>query len=335
MKIEDFQMSVVLWFRKQGRALPWRETRDPYKIWISEMMCQQTGVQTVIPYYHRFLKKFPSVNSLAKAKESEVLKLWEGLGYYSRARNLWKASKIIVQEFHSQFPSEYEDVIKLPGIGPYSARAILAIAHSKRQPALDGNLIRVYSRFYGIEEAVNKPKTLKRLWKIATDHVPLKREYLRDYTEGMMDLGATLCRPKNPDCQNCFLAKNCVAKRKSLQSELPRKTAARKREKHIEIVYWMEKKKKLALLKKGSDPKYPHFYRLPFKTSLHEPPKAKRLKCFRYSVTHRDFKVFVKLARSFNQSKQLKWVHQRDLKEILLPAVDRKIIADLRPAFDT
>lgn len=328
--IADFQKRLVVWFRKEARALPWRETSDPYKIWISEIMCQQTGVQTVIPYYLRFIGKFPNVQSLAKSQEEDVLKLWEGLGYYSRARNLRKAAQLVVSEFNGKLPKKREEILKLPGIGEYSAGAILSIAYQIATPALDGNLIRVYSRHYGFTEPVNKPNALKKLWTMAAEHSVLKTGDIRDFTEGMMDLGATVCRPRNAQCQICPLQKTCVSHAKGWQNELPKKDQARKREKYIEHIFLMKKGGKVALMPKGSDSKYPDFYRLPFsaKTSTKE-PKVFHSK-WKYSVTHRDFQVYV-LEKSWpkNLQQKLIWASKKEVSDLMFPAIDRKILKSL------
>jgi A/G-specific adenine glycosylase len=325
-----FQKALVSWFRKSARPLPWRETEDPYKIWISEIMLQQTTVQTVIPYYQRFLKKFPKVESLAKAKEESVLKLWEGLGYYSRARNLHRAAKMICQEFGSKLPDNPESIRKLPGIGEYTSGAILAIAYKKAQPALDGNLIRVYSRFYGVEESVNEPSTLKRLWQIAKEHTPSKKDEIRDFTEGMMDLGATICRPKNADCGNCPLSWCCFAFSKNRVAQLPIKSKTQKRQKVCQHIYWNQRRKKIAFLKKGSDPQFPEFHRLPFREVKGKADPKDLLFKEKYAITIRDFQVYVRSAKvPKSLEAKIHWISESQIKKVLLPAIDRKIVRRL------
>jgi len=326
----QFQKALVSWFRKEARKLPWRETNDPYKIWISEIMLQQTTVQTVIPYYKRFLMQFPTVYKLAQAREASVLKLWEGLGYYSRARNLHKASKMIVKEFDGKLPDSLEEIKKLPGIGEYTAGAILAIAYRKSEPALDGNLIRVYSRYFGIKKPVNDPKVLKKLWKIARHLTPTSASELRDFTEGMMDLGATICRPKNAECVRCPMKRGCYALKHELVSKLPNKIKSKGREKQYQHIYWWKRGKKIALLKKGFDPQFPEFHRLPYiSKKTDKAPKDQILK-EKYAITFRDFLVYVRGSKPPKSIEEnIEWVAEFQLKKILLPAIDRRIVDKL------
>lgn len=325
--MKSFQKSVVDWFRKSKRSLPWRETSDPYKIWISEIMCQQTGVGTVVPYYERFMARFPRVEDLAEAEEEEVIKLWEGLGYYSRARNIHRAAQLVVNEFDSELPKSKQEILRLPGVGEYSAGAILSIAHQVATPALDGNLIRVYARYFGIEEEVSRPEVLRRLWQVASEMLPQSKSMIRDFTEGMMELGALVCRPKNPSCNECPIRENCVAKHEQLQSVIPRKAKPRGRVKLKELIYLNRKRNRIALLQKGADIKYPHFFRLPFKAVKAQPQKIELIRKYKYSVTHRDFEVFLVSNRiEDNLAKNLKWMTAAELKKAPLPAIDRKII---------
>jgi A/G-specific adenine glycosylase len=317
----------VEWFKKVARDLPWRHTSDPYKIWISEIMLQQTGVSTVIPYYERFLKRFPNLKSLAAAHEDEVLQLWQGLGYYRRAKNLREGAKLILEQFAGKFPDTKESLLAVPGIGEYSAGAILSIAFRKQAPALDGNLIRVYSRFYLIKDFVNESKILKHLWAIASDHAPSEAGATREFCEGMMELGATVCTPTKPKCSTCPLEWGCLAKKEGIAEELPRKVQARTREKKIEQVFIVERKSRIGFFKRGADKKFPDFFRLPFKT-LTKAPKSNKtsepLRKFKYSVTHRDFLVYAE--RRDLRSKNLVWVERSKLSQTLLPAIDRKIL---------
>jgi len=321
--VSAFSTQIVSWFRQAARKLPWRETSDPYRIWISEIMCQQTGVSTVIPYYERFLKKFPSIQDLAASSQEEVIKLWEGLGYYSRARNIRKAAQLVVEKFNGIMPSNYEDLRSLPGIGAYSAGAILAIAFSRRYAALDGNLIRVYSRVFQEERPVDKPETLKDLWKLAESLVPEASEDIRDFTEGVMELGASICRPKNPLCPLCPVKSKCKARKAGIEDRLPIKSKSVQRVKLYESIFWEERSGKVRVLKKGADPKYPHFHRLPYQAESKK-PKEVRLK---YSVTHRDF--FVGLRREkipVALKKWSEWVKLSDLEVLVFPAIDRKVM---------
>lgn len=210
---------LLAWYKRHQRSLPWRETNDPYRIWISEIMLQQTQVDTVIPYYHRFLKAFPDVRTLALATLQDVLKAWENLGYYSRARNIHAASRIIVNQWDAQIPDTIEEIKTLPGIGDYSAGAILSIAYGQALPAVDGNVRRILSRIFAIRKPVDDPGEQKKLRELAAALVPAKCP--GDFNQALMDLGATICKAKTPNCASCPIASICRARLLDLQNILP------------------------------------------------------------------------------------------------------------------
>lgn len=221
------QKELLVWYRRHLRRLPWRETKDPYRIWVSEMMLQQTQVATVIPYYGKFLRQFPDVGALAAAPVTQVLDTWSGLGYYSRAKNLHRAAQEVVRSHGGQFPSDPETLQTLPGIGRYTAGAIASIAFDRPAPILDGNVIRVLMRYFGIRLNPAHTATLKRLWKIS--EAVLDRQSPGDFNQAMMELGATICLPAAPDCGRCPLRPTCVAHRRGLQQKIPPASAAVKR----------------------------------------------------------------------------------------------------------
>lgn len=221
-----FQRVILHWFDQHGRKhLPWQQNKTPYRVWLSEIMLQQTQVATVIPYYQRFIAQFPDVLSLANAKEDDVLHLWAGLGYYSRARNLHKAAKMVVKEFAGQFPDTIPGLTTLPGIGQSTAGAILSIAFNKRAAILDGNVKRVLARLHGITEAITVKGVENKLWDLANAYAPDTR--CADYTQAMMDLGATLCTRSKPQCTACPLQTHCIAFKENLTHELPKKKVTR------------------------------------------------------------------------------------------------------------
>jgi len=217
---------LLAWYDHHGRVdLPWKKRRDAYRIWVSEIMLQQTQVSTVIPYYERFLKRFPTVAHLARARLDTVLHHWTGLGYYARARNLKKAAEFIMREHRGRFPRELDAVTQLPGIGRSTAGAILAFAFGQRHPILDGNVKRVLARLHAIETPVNRRDTECQLWALAEHYTPATR--VADYTQAIMDLGATLCRPRNPDCPRCPLVRHCRAGASGEPERYPVRTARR------------------------------------------------------------------------------------------------------------
>ena len=213
------QTQLLAWYDREGRSLPFRGTRDPYLIWVSEIMLQQTQTGTVAGYYQRFVLRFPDVHSLAAASEQDVLKLWEGLGYYSRARNLHKAVRIVAGEMDGQMPRTAAALQALPGIGPYTAAAIASIAYDEPMPAMDGNLTRVISRLYLVEEDVSIPSVRRRLYQLGLGLMPASRA--GDMNQALMDLGATLCVPGTPDCPNCPLRSGCAAYEAGEPERLP------------------------------------------------------------------------------------------------------------------
>lgn len=220
---KQFQKTLLTWFDQYGRKeLPWQQNKTPYRVWVSEIMLQQTQVATVIPYYTRFMKQFPSLKQLAQADLDAILHLWTGLGYYSRARNLHKAARDIVSTLHGRFPNTMEDLVTLPGIGPSTAGAILACAFNQQATILDGNVKRVLTRLYGIRSPITDKDTEKQLWDIATSLTPQER--VADYTQAMMDLGATLCTRSKPQCDICPFKNQCEAYKHDWVAQLPAKT---------------------------------------------------------------------------------------------------------------
>lgn len=216
----DFSHAVLDWFRLHGRKdLPWQSGITPYRVWVSEIMLQQTQVSTVIPYFERFMQAYPEIGQLAEANEDEVLHLWTGLGYYARARNLHKTAKTIHQEYAGEFPSTLEGLESLPGIGRSTAGAILSLSMQKRAPILDGNVKRVLSRFKAVEGWSGQSHTLNRLWQLAEAYTP--QQQVAEYTQAMMDLGATLCTRSKPRCQDCPVRSHCIAYATNSTGEYP------------------------------------------------------------------------------------------------------------------
>ena len=222
-KIKDqFSVKLLEWYKNNKRDLPWRHTNDPYKIWVSEVMLQQTQVQTVIPYYARFLERFPTVKTLAEADLSTVLKTWEGLGYYARARNLHKAAITIVNDYHGEIPAERSILLNIPGIGPYTAAAVASIAFNKHFAVVDGNVTRVLCRIFNIQKFSSDKQVKAQIARTAT--ALLRAGKSSESNQALMELGALLCLPQNPNCSLCPLGELCEARRLLPDpSVLPRK----------------------------------------------------------------------------------------------------------------
>ncbi len=216
------------WYDHHARVLPWRENPAPYRVWISEIMLQQTRVEAVKPYFERFMKELPTIEALSKVPDDRLMKLWEGLGYYNRARNLKKAAAVIVAEYDGQMPSEYEDLLTLPGIGSYTAGAIASIAFGRPVPAVDGNVLRVVSRVLGSRRDILKQSTKK--WMETELLRTMPRQEASHFNQGLIEIGAIVCIPNGqPRCPECPLGSLCLAKREGLLAEIPVKTKPKKR----------------------------------------------------------------------------------------------------------
>ena len=215
----DIASRLLEWYSKHARQLPWRGTTDPYVVWISEIMLQQTRVETVIPYFLRWMERFPTVQSLAAASEQDVLSAWEGLGYYSRARSLHRAARLLVEQYAAQLPQEVEALHRLPGIGRYTAAAIASIAFGKDEPTLDGNIRRVLARLFNVSLPARSPQGERQLWELARAYLPAGKA--SEYNQALMDLGATICIPRTPDCDRCPLVDHCQAFALDIQQERP------------------------------------------------------------------------------------------------------------------
>lgn len=224
--IKEFQQDLLNWFEQEKRNLPWRQDRDPYKIWVSEIMLQQTRVDTVIPYFRNFIEKFPTIEDLANAGEEEVLKAWEGLGYYSRVRNLHAAVKEVQQTYEGQVPNSPEEISKLKGIGPYTKGAILSIAYNIPEPAVDGNVMRVLARIFSIRDDIAKPSTRKLFEAIVREII--SHEDPSSFNQALMELGALICTPGKPACMICPVKDHCLAYQQGIQHELPVKSKKKK-----------------------------------------------------------------------------------------------------------
>lgn len=302
----EFQQLILNWFDQHGRKhLPWQHNKTAYRVWVSEIMLQQTQVNTVIPYFERFMQQFPQLNALADAPLDEVLHLWTGLGYYSRARNLHKTAKMIMTEFNGKFPSHMEDLQKLPGVGRSTAAAISSIAFNQNNAILDGNVKRVLIRFQAIDQIVTDKKTENKLWELADYFMPEKR--CADYTQAVMDLGAAICIRSKPLCPICPLTKHCKAFKENMTDSLPKKKTSKSLPVQAATFIILQKGKHILLRKRPpmgiwgglwSFPEIKHaaeeeairlFCQQQFKMV---PEKYRWLKSFRHTFSHYHLDIF-------------------------------------------
>ena len=320
------QKKLLAWFEKNKRSLPWRQSADPYKIWISEILLQQTTSKTVIPYYQKFLKKFPHLSSLAKANEAELLSLWAGLGYYKRARNLMKAGK----QLHKQkaFPKTYRELLKLPGFGPYTARAVSSLAFEEPVGVLDGNVIRFLSRFYAFPFKWWKARDRKKLQRLSDLWVKSQKASLMN--QALMEIGALICKSKNPSCLLCPLIKNCQAHKKSLQARLPLK----KMKKSAEFWHYQPE-----TARKDSKWAFVKNKKMPFlKEQLVFPGQAKKLKNkakhydFVHSIMHYKIFVTVKNYEGSYRKNIWQWLGRSQIKRFNPSSLIQKILNFKEPS---
>jgi A/G-specific adenine glycosylase len=242
-----FHQDLLEWYQNNARQLPWRETTDPYLIWVSEIMLQQTRVETVIPYFKRWKGRLPDLDSLVEADEEQVLNLWEGLGYYQRAHNLHQAAKVIAERYQGKIPRDLKTLKTLPGIGPYTAGAIASIGFGENTPLIDGNVRRIFCRFFDIATPLQEKETETLLWQIAAELLPDHNP--GDFNQALMELGALICIPKNPSCSSCPLQTACLAYKHQLQHDRPVRRS-KKPPPHYQVAAGIIKKDHLVLLAK-------------------------------------------------------------------------------------
>lgn len=337
-----FNRQVLKWFDKHGRHhLPWKTPVCPYRIWVSEIMLQQTQVATVIDYFERFMKAFPTLKALAKAPQDDVLALWAGLGYYARARNLHKTAQILIKDYQGIFPESVEELKELPGIGPSTAGAIVAQSFDRYAVILDGNVKRILSRFYCIPDPITDTQTLAQLWDYAHYLTPKKR--VADYTQAIMDIGATLCTRSNPNCYECPLHKKCQAFLKKEQHHFPVRKERKKRPSKKAVFLRLYYKDYLLLEKRPNTGIWGGLYSLPsFETvetmrhwckmyRIHIPKNIAPTEPQTHIFTHFQliFEIYshtIPKKPTFVEGLSLLWVPAQDLEQLGLPAPIRKTL---------
>lgn len=257
----SFEQELLLWYHNNGRDLPWRQTHDAYVIWLSEIILQQTRVEQGTPYFHRFVDAFPSVADFAAASEDEILRLWQGLGYYSRARNMHKAAKMVMTDFEGVFPTHYKELLTLPGVGEYTAAAISSFSSNEKRAVLDGNVFRVLSRYYGIDIPINSSEGKKVFAQLSQELI--SDQFPGTYNHAIMDFGAIQCKPKAPNCHDCIFSQECVALAKDIVAELPVKLKAKQSRNRYFHYFIVESEKGYLMSKRGEKDVWANLYEFP------------------------------------------------------------------------
>lgn len=330
---------LLRWYRRHKRDLPWRRTKDPYRVWVSEVMLQQTRVAAVMPYYERFLKRFPSVNSLARAPEQDLLGVWSGLGYYRRPRRMKATAQKIASEHGGQFPRDYGGLRKLPGIGDYTAAAIASITRGERRAVLDGNVIRVLTRLFDDDRDIARPSVKSDLQAQAQALIEtVGPRSGGTFNQAMMELGATVCTPRKPQCLVCPLTEFCIARNRGTQSERPVKLrkAAYKRLK-LAVAVVTKGNRLLVRQRPAGAAVMPGFWELPEaqesklgrESFEHSGIKlGEKLGLFRHAITFRDYKCVVYQAKLLGKlRKGYRWVSFEELGSLPITTISRKALA--------
>jgi A/G-specific adenine glycosylase len=320
-EIQQLRRDLLAWFDTHQRDLPWRRTRDPYAIWISEIMLQQTRVSAVLPYYERFLSRFPDFQALADAPEEELLAYWAGLGYYHRARNLQRAA--IQLRKRGSFPNSYSEIRDLPGIGDYTAAAVASIAFGLPHAAVDGNVLRVASRIFDDSTDIGFPVGQKRFRELA--HSILDRHRPGAFNQAMMELGATVCLPKNPQCLICPVAQVCASRKNGSQEERPVRTAVVKSVEEERVVFWIAEAGRLLMWQRPAKSRLmPGFWELPELTELPAASVGRSLGTFRHGITFHNYRFEVREATAPKDIGPCKWVPMDALASIPVSTVMKK-----------
>ncbi|PTP19406.1 A/G-specific adenine glycosylase [Vibrio splendidus] len=325
---EQFQEHLLTWQQHHGRHdLPWQQDPSPYRVLVSEIMLQQTQVVTVIPYFERWMASFPTLQALADATEDEVMSHWQGLGYYSRARNLRKAAIYISETWGGEFPFDVKLLQEIPGVGRYTAGAIASFAFNTYGPIVDGNVKRLFCRYFGIEGVPGTSAVDKQLWSTAESYTPTINN--RSYAQGLLDMGATLCKPKSPDCDACSFTKTCIAFQTNRVSELPTPKPKKVLPTKPGHFLWIESNGKLLIEKRADDGIWgalwclPQIYIEPDQLGDH----VKLQGTFKHTFSHYklDGKVW-KINKLGNESPRQKWIAYEDLENLGLPKPIRTFI---------
>jgi A/G-specific adenine glycosylase len=314
---------LLAWYRRSGRDLPWRRSTDPYRIWISEVMLQQTRVAAVIPYYERFLERFPDAASLAAASEAELLAAWSGLGYYQRARNLRKAARTMIEG--GGLPSDYDSIRALPGVGDYTAAAVASIAFGLPHAAVDGNVLRVLARFTAEPDDTGRAAVRSKLGALAGRLLDRRRP--GDFNQALMELGATVCLPRRPDCPSCPLQADCQAHQAGAEQRYPVKSPRPPTVRVERALLLIRRRGRLLLGRRGEQMKtLAGFWELPAPSDVVGASKRQRIGRFRHAIVNHDYHVTVWEASVSRKPSGLRWVPESELARLPLTTATRKAL---------
>ena len=328
--MDTFSSNITKWYIQNGRKnLPWRKVITPYRIWISEIMLQQTQVKTVIPFYKKFIKKYPNLKSISLATEDDILALWTGLGFYRRAKNIYRTKEIIKKEYKNKFPSKYEELISLPGIGQSTAGAIMSIAYKESYPILDANVKRVISRYKKIN--TNEKGVVKTLWSLSKNLTPEKNIF--EYTQGIMDLGATICNIRSPNCLNCPINKTCKSAFKNFEIEYK----ARKERPKKKIFFTLAHSKKSFLLFKKNEKSFWESLWIPYdgedfkESNILKEPAKRKIKTINHALSHMELDITIEIVDyktpfKIKSNLEHQWINKNQIDNYGLPKPIRTII---------
>jgi A/G-specific adenine glycosylase len=339
---QSITVELLNWFSNNKRDLPWRKTKDPYRIWLSEIIFQQTRINQGMTYYNKFITCFPDIHSFASATEDELLKLWQGLGYYSRARNMLKTAQLIVDEFKGVFPMDYSKLLALKGIGEYTASVIMSVCFDKPYPVIDGNVNRLISRLFNIQEFVDKPAGKKLILSRVSELIDKNQP--GDFNEAMMDFGALICTPQNPGCTSCNLQKYCLSYKKGNVEKLPLKSPKRK-SKHRNLNYVLiHSNEEILIQQRKAKDIWQHLYELPLielepNQELNHKQLERNLGCkvndlnlifkVNHKLTHQDLAISFYKVDLENLPEGFITVKTWDLANYAFPKPLKKFLSDL------
>ncbi|MDY6791330.1 MAG: A/G-specific adenine glycosylase [Thermodesulfobacteriota bacterium] len=351
-KITKFPTLALLnWYEKNKRDLPWRKTKDPYKVWLSEVMLQQTQVKTMIPYYQRWLERLPTIQDLAAASEQEVLKLWEGLGYYNRCHNFQKAAKRVCAEYDGRVPDHPDLFLKLPGVGPYILSAVMSIAFKRALPVVDGNVLRVVTRYIELWDDISKSATKNNVYQMLLDLIPKNNP--GDFNQAVMELGALVCAPKNPTCSTCPLKRACQAKKKESIDSLPFRPRKKKIPLYKVALAVILKKNKFLIQKRPANGHLAGMWEFPggkikadesaeqaITRECHEELDVSikiigKLKNVKHAYTHFKIELNIFICRltsstpQARQSQPIRWIGLNEMTQYPFPAANYKFFKEL------